>query len=206
MHTKVIPLGLALGIALVACGGSVAVGQSSGSGSGTGGKASAGATTGHTASSAATTGVGGGMACGKVNGCPSSTDYCAFPLQNCGTGDDMGTCEPKPLDCSGVPTMAVCACDGKTYDNACLAELAGTDVNGHGGCPAPAGTFSCGTGYCQTDQELCAYSLQAPVPACMPLPASCLPPNADVCSCLANAFCSGCTGSPGQLTATCGGG
>ena len=41
--------------------------------------------------------------------------------------DEPGVCRDRPTACSGV-FDPVEGCDGQTYDEACLAHAAGTDV------------------------------------------------------------------------------
>lgn len=72
----------------------------------------------------------GGLAGG---GC-SATQYCAYSHGTCGSGDDAGTCTARPENCSDL-VDPVCGCDGKTYNNKCYAQVAGTDIASQGACP-----------------------------------------------------------------------
>ena len=67
-------------------------------------------------------------------------DFCAKLFGSC---DKNGKCEPKPQDCSErghTFIKPVCGCDGKSYDNYCLAAAAGVNVKSEGKCPeAPDG-------------------------------------------------------------------
>jgi hypothetical protein len=73
--------------------------------------------------------------CGGFAGtvCPSSM-YCDYaPGSYCGGADDLGTCRVRPSGCS-TEYKPVCACDRKTYSNACLAAMAGQDTFKDGPC------------------------------------------------------------------------
>ena len=73
--------------------------------------------------------------CGGFVGavCPSSM-YCDYPSGSyCGGADETGTCRARPTGCS-KEYKPVCACDRKTYTNACEAARAGFDVFREGPC------------------------------------------------------------------------
>lgn len=71
-----------------------------------------------------------GDVCGKDH-------WCDFPDDAaCGIGNAgkvHGTCKLRPRICGRV-YMPVCACNGKSYGNACAARAAGTDVLHTGKC------------------------------------------------------------------------
>ena len=55
-------------------------------------------------------------------------EYCGFALNNaCGHGGAWGACWPAPGTCTDLDSP-VCGCDGRTYQNQCLAHRAGTSV------------------------------------------------------------------------------
>jgi hypothetical protein len=61
-------------------------------------------------------------------------EFCSKLFDSCG---ESGKCEPKPQDCTEHGHMIVkpvCGCDGKSYDNFCLAAMAGASVRHEGKC------------------------------------------------------------------------
>ncbi len=62
-------------------------------------------------------------------------EHCAYDTAYACGGS--GSCQPRPELCPRI-LMPVCGCDGATYDNACEANRAGTDVAAEGECGATA--------------------------------------------------------------------
>ena len=64
--------------------------------------------------------------CGEDAYCSKADGFC----------DDLGFCRPRPdpAACDGAPADAVCGCDGITYGSACLAAVAGVNVQRPGPC------------------------------------------------------------------------
>lgn len=59
--------------------------------------------------------------------------YCSMDAGRCTVADDAGVCRKKPEVCT-EQYEPVCGCDGKTYGNACQAEMAGAKLNKPGAC------------------------------------------------------------------------
>lgn len=60
--------------------------------------------------------------------------FCQFnQAQQCGDNGENGICVAFPDDCP-TEVATVCGCDDETYDNACLANEAGTAVRHDGAC------------------------------------------------------------------------
>jgi len=77
-----------------------------------------------------------GEPCGSrgMNQCAAEL-YCDFPLDaRCGEVDHPGRCQRLPTTCPNTEEL-VCACDGRTYSNACFAHLRGLSVRAEGACP-----------------------------------------------------------------------
>lgn len=73
--------------------------------------------------------------CGGLFGsvCPT-THYCDYAEPGaCGRLDETGFCRPRPTECE-TECVEVCSCDGNTYCNACLALMAGRDIEHEGPC------------------------------------------------------------------------
>lgn len=155
---------------------SAACGDSTGSG-GSGGSGAGGSSQGGESQSGGS-GGGNGVLCGGIAGIQcGDAEYCDFADDLCGANDGDGVCTPIPESCPAVDEPA-CGCDGTVYGNACEAGLAGVDV-ATSGCTAPADSFQCGTGFCDSATQLCTVTgndTPSPPPffySCGPLPASC---------------------------------
>lgn len=72
-------------------------------------------------------GLAGSPDCGE-------TTFCLFePDSGCGQRGTPGVCSPRPAQCAEV-FQPVCGCDGRSYDNACVAYAAGISIQQSGEC------------------------------------------------------------------------
>lgn len=72
----------------------------------------------------------------KTNDQCAADEFCAKLFGAC---TEEGRCETRPTDCTErgkLHVKPVCGCDGKSYDNFCLAATAGVNVKSEGKCPA----------------------------------------------------------------------
>lgn len=158
-----------------------------------------------------TTTGGSGKSCGGFAGetC-ADNEFCDYPDDLCGAADGSGTCVPRPDACPDV-IDPMCACNGKSYENACDAAAKGVDVSTVGGCKTPKGYFACGPTFCPTGMAYCMHSVsdvggEPDSYSCRELPTAC--GSAPSCACLAGVPCGeSCAADPGgTLTVTCLGG
>ncbi|HWM86168.1 MAG TPA: hypothetical protein VNO33_10035 [Kofleriaceae bacterium] len=76
--------------------------------------------------------------CGGLAGLQcEETHYCDWPDDDCGSGDGLGACRPRPTDCK--LGESVCGCDGDRYESACAANMAGADVREPSNCEPTIG-------------------------------------------------------------------
>jgi hypothetical protein len=147
-----ISLVAAAALLLAACGGSVAPGDPP-STSGTGGTSGSGGATTSSGSPAEECGTNGPCAQGS---------YCLYADHACGT-TPAGVCPAaycaEPASCDGIDGPPACGCDGKIYDNTCLAGAAGAGTSKLGTCgPPPQGRFACGHVFCEKGAQFCVVT------------------------------------------------
>jgi hypothetical protein len=148
-----------------------------------------------------------GGTCGGFVAATCAADlFCDFSKDNCGTGDQPGTCIARPADCPDTQAVPTCGCDGMIRNSVCETQMAGVDVAVTGRCTAPAGTFACGFTFCNSSATYCEHRRSATGPdefACRLLPTAC--GAFPSCACLAGEPCGqSCSGDPSSgLTATC---
>ena len=122
--------------------------------------------------------------CGGVAGIPCDDgEFCKLPQGEC-CCDGFGVCEPIPPVCPLV-FDPVCGCDGVTYDNACVADMAGVSVDYEGICEGlECGGFQgleCPEGqYCQFPDGECCCDI---VGECRLIPGACPEIFDPVCGC-----------------------
>jgi len=156
---------------------------------------------------------GSGTQCGGFTAMQCAADeWCDFARNSCGATDESGVCRKRPVGGCDDILQPTCGCDGVVHDNACLANVAGTDADAFGMCPVPPGKFACGFTQCALANEYCQHSgsdigNEPDGFVCKPVPATC-PSQTPSCSCLTAEPCgTNCAGSGATgLTVTCLGG
>lgn len=81
-------------------------------------------------------------------------EFCRFSDHYCGSGVIVGSCAPRPAECSDAGIAPVCGCDHEVYTSQCAAERDGTDVSLQACTTTPPGAYRCGYQFC-TSSEYC---------------------------------------------------
>lgn len=126
--------------------------------------------------------------CLDADDCEPS-QYCDHPDDTCG---GEGTCRPRPTSCEPL-FRPVCACDGETYDSACVAAALGADLSVADACVAPMGFVRCGALFCDDTIQYCEVKVSDVVGVpdeftCRAYPEGCIDQGAS-CACLATVPC-----------------
>ena len=146
-----------------------------------------------------------GPACGGTTGMTCAEGaFCDPPVGQCAVGAE-GTCTPVPTICSG-DIDPVCGCDGITYNNACLADMARVAVSHTGACGGGGeeetcggkGGATCGTGeFCKRPEGECAQTAEG---ECSARPTTCPPFMEPVCGCDGNDYANNCMAAAAGVT------
>jgi hypothetical protein len=159
----------------------------------------------------------GGVAqsCGGRQAKPCSNgEYCDYPAGAlCGRADATGSCAPKGSGACTKDLKPVCGCDGKTYNNLCLAASAGVSVETQGACAGSGQTCggllgkTCPSGqYCNFPiKTMCGSGDQTG--SCDTIPQACADLHSPVCGCDGKTYSNSCfasiAGSSVRTTGAC---
>jgi Kazal-type serine protease inhibitor-like protein len=113
--------------------------------------------------------------------------YCERPMGACTA---TGVCEKEPVPCVTFMYQPVCGCDGRTYENGCLAGYNSVSVDHLGPCEAVSCNSSadCTVGtWCQKAAGSCGVAGQ-----CTAYPQYCLDIYDPVCGCNSEVYGNSC--------------
>jgi hypothetical protein len=135
------------------------------------------------------------QACGGDEGECDGEQVCIRPDGEC-EEDAVGECRDAPAFCPAI-IEPVCGCDGKTYDNGCVANANGVTVDTHGECDVMGGK-ACGATagdtcnedqYCELPQGECGDDVEG---VCKNKPDVCPTASMPVCGCDGKTYHNAC--------------
>jgi hypothetical protein len=152
----------------------------------------------HTGECKPAPGSGGeGAMCGGIAGFPCNPGlFCEPPAGSCRIADVAGVCKRTPQACT-ADVRPVCGCDGKTYSNDCVRQIAGVGLDHVGACTPDGGVGEGGQcGGFRPNPAMCAKGLKCNDPPgrcgsqavdgpgiCEAVPTACTKEFRPVCGC-----------------------
>jgi hypothetical protein len=135
--------------------------------------------------------------CGTIVGLTCRAgEYCDLGVGTCNVADAGGICQVEPTVCPLTFVAApVCGCDGRTYENACLAAAAGMNIDYTGECVLRtcggiAGVVCRAGEYCAMDVGTC--QIHDGAGTCQPMPDVCMDVVDFVCGCDGKTYNNAC--------------
>lgn len=140
----------------------------------------------------------GGQCGGFIGGRCAANEACIYADDTCNIADNQGMCQRTDVRCIAV-NAPVCGCDGKTYQNRCIANNAGVSVEHEGSCNDCTNlNNTCLRGeFCNYNEGTC--SLRTKPGVCTEVPTSCPIVRAPVCGCNGKTYASPCEAQRAQI-------
>lgn len=147
-----------------------------------------------------------------IEPCPANQVCDLDAPSRCGPDSILfGHCIVTPQTCAN-DEHPVCGCDGRTYSNDCLRQMAQAQLDYTGVCHDAGASTNCGPMNCDPTQSYCLQKQEwnaSETYACNAIPADCAsnPTCACICpdrTCAGDVYLCGCSDSDGLFAVSCG--